>query len=216
MPEPEPKYRRGGQITISPSGLGTLRHLGIFMVDHLSALHAYSSVTDFRMLKSLEIHGNIRTEPLLWLTSVQLHVLEHLAFHVVDSRLVSIYRSAGAAKIVGEAITCLVAPLSSLQSLKMGGPYGEDTLSTVLEYCGHRLRRLLLTTYRPDFGRAALLAVDEFVPIALVGVDLVQEIQRKCPQLEELALVVPRSKTMRTRSFCTVPSAPWLLCASFI
>jgi hypothetical protein len=190
MPESEPKYRCGSQIAISPSGLGMLRHLGIFMVDHLSTLHAYSTVTDSTMLKSLEIHGNIRIEPLLWLTSIQLPALEHLSFHVVDRRLVNIHDSTEAAKIVGEAITCLVASLSSLQSLKMGGPYGEDTLSTVLEYCGHRLRRLLLTTYRPDFGRAA----DEFVPIALVGVDLVQEVQRKCPQLEELALVVPRSK----------------------
>jgi hypothetical protein len=118
-----------------------------------------------------------------FLASFQLPALEHLSSNLKNPRCDGDYTITKAVADMNEAVLNLIPSLSALQSIKTGGPFEEHTLRTVLDHCGHRLRRLLLSTYDA-----------ELLPVGSVGVDFVQEIQRKCPNLEELALTVLRSK----------------------
>jgi hypothetical protein len=187
-----PEYRRGDRFSVSPSGQGVLQYLSISMRDSQSALRAYSSVTSFSMLKSLKIlHDGVSIETLHFLTSAQLDNLEHISLYISESR----YIHAQAATKPDDSVTSLIASLPALQSLDLGGMLGAHTLSSVLGHCGHRLRCL----------QANRLMLDDDTN-SVADLETVQKIKQKCPQLEELTLVIPRSKgdAKEVAIYCTL------------
>lgn len=185
-------YPRINELSLFPafsSSLGALRHLGIHMNHQWSTLTNYSHVTDFSRLESLEIHDAVGAEMPYRLATYHLPALKHLSLHIIYLRLDG-QPATEAVAIIQEAVINLIPALPALQSIKLGGPVDERTVRAVLDYCGHRLRRLLLSTYAVEET-----TYDELlVPTALVDVELIQEIQHECPKLEEMALTVLRSK----------------------
>jgi len=186
-----PKHRRGTQLPTSSSGLGALRHFGIYMIEQLNVLRDHGLVTDFSKLESLELHHIMAPAELRWLADVHLPALEHLTFNMDDIARDYDEPAHELVADMNEVVTNFIPSLPALQSIKMGGPFDEQTIRVVLDHCGHNLRRLLLSSYKLEGS-----AYDDarLIPAATVDVELIQEIRQKCPNLEELALTVPRSK----------------------
>ncbi|KAL5357327.1 hypothetical protein BJX96DRAFT_144270 [Aspergillus floccosus] len=160
--------------------LGQLRELSLSPV-RLQDLQQLAEHTAFSEIRALRLWGTIHDSSLEWLTeSCSFPSLKKLALHAFDDRddgrswmnVTPEVKRSGAA---------FISSLPPLQSLQLSTDLGQETFEAVIYHHGSALRKLHFVSYRSSY---------DFV----FTEDRVEDISMHCPQVEDLAVPVPRTK----------------------
>lgn len=148
-----------------------------------SDLITWSNLTDFSKLRFLGIHHGIRLDGIQTLTQLA----KDNIFNGLRKLVLSIGNFTHHQQEAHSdgATSLLLRALKPLQCLKLQGLIGEGTFKAALTAHGPMLRHF---RFIPD--RRYRMTVNPYV----ISHSHVQELQRSCPNLQELDLLVPRTK----------------------
>ncbi|ETS85763.1 hypothetical protein PFICI_03788 [Pestalotiopsis fici W106-1] len=168
-------YAKGQLESISIIGQGSSVNLGVA---------AWARITDFRKLRSLEHATHESTTDdlnmlVLMASNGQLGQLRKLSLQLNASQHVYPYMEAN--------LAVLLEHLPPLEELSITGPHGPMSLSAITRHQGASLQKLKLVPDQSTTAGVSTLAVVD-------SSHLVNQLQRYCPNLRQLELMLPRSK----------------------
>jgi hypothetical protein len=145
-------------------------------------LTAWGNHTDFSRLRSIEIWCQVSLEAIQTLTQMA----EDGGFHSLHTLSLSISTSVPhEEQHIDEAASLLLQTLYPLEHLRLRGFVAEQTFTTVLHRHGASLRRLQFIPSRKQDRQVAPFVVSQYCIHAL---------QERCPDLQEVELLVTRTK----------------------